>query len=205
MTPTNFQPLILVITGPSGAGKSSILKALPEEEFYFSVSHTTRAPRPGEIDGKDYYFISEQEFKEKIEKGEFLEWVRVHDTYYGTSKAEIEKAFSQGKHIVFDIEVNGATRLKYLFRKEAVFVFIAPPNLEELEKRLLKRGTESKEKIEKRLLRAKEELKFASWFDYVIINEELEVSRALLKSIITAESARPYRLKALSLILDQVL
>ncbi len=202
---TNPQFLMLVITGPSGAGKSSILKALPEEEFYFSVSHTTRAPRPGEVHGKDYYFISEKEFKEKIEKGEFLEWVKVHDTYYGTSKAEIEKAFSQGKHIVFDIEINGATRLKYLFKEQAVFVFIAPPDFSELEKRLLKRGTESKEKIEKRLLRAKEELKFIPWFDYVIINEDLETSISLLKSIIVAESARPYRLKALSLILNQVL
>jgi len=205
MIVTNQEKLILVITGPSGAGKSSILKSLPEEEFYFSVSHTTRPPRPGEVHGKDYYFISEEDFKRMIENGEFLEWVRVHDTYYGTSKGEIEKAFSQGKHIVFDIEINGATRLRHLFRDQAVFIFIAPPDLSELERRLLKRGTESEEKLKKRLSRAKEELRLAPWFDYVIINEDLEASKALLRSIITAESLKPYRLKGLSFILDQVL
>jgi len=185
--------LILIITGPSGAGKSTILKALPEEEFYFSVSHTTRKPRAGEVHGKDYYFVSTAEFEEMIENGEFLEWVKVYDTYYGTSKSEVEKAFSQNKHFVLDIEVIGATRLKTLFGKRAVFVFIAPPSLEELEARLRKRGTEDEEKIKKRLSRAKDELFFAGWFDYVIVNEDIEESKRALFSVIKAEELKPDR------------
>lgn len=185
--------LILVVTGPSGVGKSTILKALPKENFYFSVSHTTRDPRPGEVNGKDYYFVSEDEFKRMIENGEFLEWVKVFDTYYGTAKSEIDKAFSQGKHLVLDIEVIGASRLKGIFGREAVFIFIAPPSFEELERRLKLRGTESEEKLKKRLSRAKEELKFASWFDYVIINDDLEESINSFFSIVKSESLRPWR------------
>lgn len=195
--------MILVISGPSGAGKSSILKILPEEEFYFSVSHTTRSPRPGEVHGKDYYFVSKNEFLKMIEENAFLEWVKAHDTYYGTAKSEIEKAFSQGKHLVLDIEVIGASRLKNFFGKEAVFIFIAPPSLKELENRLYERGTESEEKIKKRLERARKEILFASWFDYVIINQDLEKSKKLLLSIIEAELSRPFRNRNLSQILSE--
>jgi len=195
--------LILVISGPSGAGKSTILKSLPEEEFYFSVSHTTRSPRPGEVHGKDYYFVSKNDFLKMIEAGAFLEWVKAHDTYYGTAKSEIEKAFSQGKHLILDIEVIGASRLKNFFGKEAVFIFIAPPSLKELEDRLYRRRTESEEKIKKRLERARKEILFASWFDYVIINQDLEKSRKLLFSIIEAELSRPFRNYNLSNLLSQ--
>ena len=201
----SFDFLIIVVSGPSGAGKNSVLNILPEEKFYFSVSHTTRKPRPNEIHGKDYYFVSKEEFENMIKNNELLEWAKVYDYYYGTSKKEIEKAFSQNKHIVFNIEVNGATRLRSYFKNQAVFIFIAPPSLKEIENRLLKRGTENKEELEKRIKRAKEELKFIPWFDYVIVNKDLETSRRLLKHIISAELCKPFRVKEISTILDEVL
>ncbi|WP_028840605.1 guanylate kinase [Thermodesulfobacterium hveragerdense] len=185
--------LIIVVTGPSGAGKSTILKDLPQDEFYFSVSHTTRAPRPGEEDGKHYYFISRSVFLEMIERDEFLEWVEVFGTFYGTAKTEVEKAFTQNKHLVLDIEVVGATRLKSYFGSDAIFIFIAPPDLQSLKTRIIQRGTENEAEVQNRLKRAKEELRFASWFDYVIVNETLEKSKELFFSIVKAELSRPYR------------
>lgn len=182
-----------MVTGPSGAGKSTILKDLPEDEFYFSVSHTTRAPRPGEEDGKHYYFISRSVFLEMIERDEFLEWVEVFGTFYGTAKTEVEKAFTQNKHLVLDIEVVGATRLKSYFGLDAIFIFIAPPDLQSLKTRIIQRGTENEAEVQNRLKRAKEELRFASWFDYVIVNENLEKSKELFFSIVKAELSRPYR------------
>jgi len=123
------------VSGPSGAGKSTLLKSLPEEDFYFSVSHTTRKPRPGEIPGKDYYFIERETFLEMLQRGEFLEWIEVHGNFYGTACSEIEKAFSQGKHLVLDVEVIGVSNLKKYFGPRALTIFIAPPSLQELEAR----------------------------------------------------------------------
>lgn len=197
--------LIIVITGPSGAGKTSILKYLPPEEFYFSVSYTTRPPRKDEVDGKDYYFISKEKFLEMIRRDEFLEWVEVFGTYYGTAKSEIEKAFSQNKHLVLDIEVIGATRIKSYFGNFAIFIFILPPSIEEMEKRLKKRGTEDDDKIKERIQRAKEEIKFASWFDYIIINDNLERAKDELFSIIRAELCKPFRNTYLQNILNSLI
>uniref|UniRef100_A0A7V4N3I8 Guanylate kinase n=1 Tax=Thermodesulfobacterium geofontis TaxID=1295609 RepID=A0A7V4N3I8_9BACT len=191
MQKSNF--LIIVVTGPSGVGKTSLLKYLPSEEFYISVSHTTRSPRKGEVDGKDYYFVSKEKFLEMIKNGEFLEWVEVFGTYYGTAKNEIEKAFSQNKHLILDIEVIGATRMKSYFGNSAVFIFILPPSIEEIEKRLKKRATEEENKIKERIQRAKEEIKFAGWFDYIIVNDDLEKAKDKLFSIIKAELCRPFR------------
>ncbi len=189
--------LILIVSGPSGAGKSTLLKTLPEEEFYFSVSHTTRKPRPGEIDGKDYYFIDHKTFFEMLERGEFLEWIEVHSNYYGTAKSEIEKAFSQGKHLVLDVEVIGVSNLKKYFGPSAITIFVAPPSLEILEARLRNRGTEDEKKIKERLERAKLELTYAPFFDYVIVNEDLEKAKENLFSIVKAELCRPFRVKFL--------
>jgi len=187
--------LILIVSGPSGSGKSTLLKTLPGEDFYFSVSHTTRAPRPGEVHGKDYYFITRETFLEMLKKGEFLEWIEVHGNYYGTAKSEVEKAFSQGKHLVFDVEVIGVSNLKKYFGREAITIFIAPPSLEELERRLRNRGTEEEEKLKKRLERATLELTFAPFFDYVIVNDNLEEAKDKFLSIIKAELLRPFRVK----------
>ncbi|MCS7279860.1 MAG: guanylate kinase [Thermodesulfobacteriaceae bacterium] len=200
-----MENLIFIISGPSGVGKSSLVKKLPLRDFYFSVSHTTRTPRPGEVNGKDYYFVEEKAFLKMIEKGEFLEWVRVYQTYYGTAKSEIEKAFSQKKHLILDIEVIGATRLRSYFGKEAIFIFVVPPSLEELKRRLKIRGTETEERIEERLNRAKEELRFASWFDYVIINEDLEKAYQSLQAIIEAELNRPFRNSLFKKLLSQII
>jgi len=191
MQKSNF--LIIVVTGPSGAGKTSLLKYLPHEEFYISVSHTTRFPRKGEVDGKDYYFISKEKFLKMIKNGEFLEWVEVFGTYYGTAKSEIEKAFSQNKHLILDVEVIGATHMKSYFGNSAVFIFILPPSIEEIEKRLKKRGTEEENKIKERIQRAKEEIRFAGWFDYIIVNDDLEKAKDNLLSIIKAELCKPFR------------
>lgn len=189
--------LILIVSGPSGAGKSTLLSTLPEEDFYFSVSHTTREPRPGEIHGKDYYFIDRKTFLEMLERGEFLEWIEVHSNYYGTAKSEIERAFSQGKHLVLDVEVIGVSNLKKYFGPDAVTIFIAPPSLEVLEARLRSRGTENEEKIKERLARAKLELTYAPFFDYVIVNDELDKAKENFLSIVRAELLRPYRVKIL--------
>ncbi len=185
--------LILIISGPSGAGKTTLLQFLPSENFYFSVSHTTRSPRKEEVNGKDYYFVSKEEFLKMIKNDEFLEWVEIFGTYYGTSVKEIDKAILQNKHLVLDIEVIGATRLRNFFGNSAIFIFILPPNLEVLKERLRKRGTEDEIEIEKRINRALEEIKFAGWFDYIIINDELERAKECLFSIINAELCKPYR------------
>lgn len=185
--------LILIVTGPSGAGKSTLLRSLPEDQFYFSVSHTTRKPRPNEIHGRDYYFVSKEEFLQMIERDEFLEWIEVHSNFYGTAKSEITKAFSQNKHLLLDLEVVGAANLKAKFGPDAVAVFIAPPSLKVLEERLRKRGTEDEDKVKERLHRAKTELTYAPLFDYVIVNEYLEKAVRDFLSIVQAELCRPWR------------
>ncbi len=199
------KPLIIIITGPSGAGKTTLLKYLPPEKFYFSISHTTRSPRKGEINGKDYYFVSKEKFLEMVKNDEFLEWVEVFGTFYGTAKSEIEKAFSQNKHLILDIEVIGATRMRSYFGNSAVFIFVLPPSIEELKKRLEKRGTEDANKIRERIQRSKEEIKFASWFDYIIINDDLEKAKNELFSIIKAEMCRPFRNTYLHDILNSII
>jgi guanylate kinase len=188
--------LTIIVSGPSGVGKSTLLSFLPKEEFYFSVSHTTRPPRNNEKDGEDYYFVEEKTFLEMIEGGDFLEWVKVHSYYYGTSKGEITKANTLGKHLVFDVEVIGAGKLKSYFGEGAVTIFIAPPDFETLKKRLISRGTESEEKIKERLERARFELSFAGFYDYVVINDDLERAKERLFSIIKAELCKPSKVFA---------
>lgn len=174
-------------------GKSTLLAHLPKEEFYFSVSHTTRKPRPGEVDGKDYYFVSRDTFMEMLQRNEFIEWIEVHSNFYGTAHSEVEKAFSLGKHLVFDVEVIGASNLKRKFGPEAISIFIAPPSLSVLEERLKNRGTENEEKIRERLQRASLELTYLSFFDYVVVNDDLDQAKASLLAIVRAELCRPWR------------
>ncbi len=188
------QSLILVVSAPSGAGKTTLCRRLLEEtELVFSVSHTTRPPRPGEVHGQDYYFVDRKTFEDLIARGGFLEWAEVHGHLYGTSKAEIERLQAQGRDILLDIDVQGASQVRSRLGSEAVFVFILPPSLEELERRLRARGTEKEEVLQRRLTRAREELAFAPWFDYVVVNDRLEEALEDLLAIIRAERKRPFR------------
>lgn len=166
----------IIISAPSGAGKTTIihhlLKMVPLLEF--SVSVTNREKRPKEIQGRDYFFISTKEFKSKIQKDELLEWQEVYPgCYYGTLKTEVEKIWKKGKVAAFDVDVIGGLNLKKILGKNAMALFIMPPHLDELEKRLKNRGTESSEKLAVRVAKAKEELKEIKFFDTVVINDNL--------------------------------
>ncbi|WP_457568926.1 guanylate kinase [Desulfurobacterium sp.] len=188
--------LLIVISAPSGTGKTTLvnllMKAFPKMEF--SVSCTTRKPRPGEVDGKDYYFISLEEFEKKIENNELLEWAEVYGNFYGTPKDKVIEALNEGKDILLDIDTQGALQVKKNY-PDAVLIFILPPSLKELERRLRSRGTEDEETIEKRLLIARRELSLATKYDYIIINDQIEEAFDKLKSIVTAERWRTGRVK----------
>lgn len=188
--------ILFIITGPSGAGKTSILKRVMREveNLEFSVSYTTRPRRPGEVDGRDYFFVDEKRFKKMVEEGEFLEWAIVHGYYYGTSKKFVDERLEKNVDLLLDIDVQGALNVKRM-DLDMVSVFIAPPSLEDLERRLRKRGTDSEYDLKKRLEDAKWELSKISEFEYLIVNDFLEKSVEKLKSIITAERMRTKRIK----------
>lgn len=194
MTGTNN--LIIVVSAPSGVGKTTIIQYLLSQrpDLTLTVSATTRKPRIGERDGIDYYFISEQEFQSKIENNEFVEYAKVHDALYGTLKSELEKRLSSQKHVILELDVQGMRSIKSLY-PQAISVFILPPSMSEMERRLRNRGTESEEKIKMRIMRATEEMKYRNEFDYNIVNYEIEQSAYDLNTIINAELLRPYRIK----------
>ena len=167
---------LIIISAPSGAGKTTLVRHLLQQEFDlgFSVSATSRQPRPGETDGKDYHFISENEFRQKIENDEFLEWEEVYrGIFYGTLKSEVARIRETGKNVIFDVDVVGGVNIKKYYGKDALAIFIEPPSLEELKSRLTKRSTETEEKIGVRIAKAEKELEFANRFDVVIVNEKL--------------------------------
>ncbi len=186
--------LLVVISAPSGTGKTTLCHMLLEEfeNMEFSVSYTTRIPREGEINGRDYFFVDRETFERMIEEGDFLEWAEVYGNLYGTSKSQVIKAIESGKDVLLDIDVQGALQVKNNF-PEAVLIFILPPSLKELEKRLRKRGTDSGEAIERRLRIAREEIRKSIYYDYLVVNDVLEVAFNKLKSIITAEKCRTER------------
>ena len=181
-----------IISGPSGVGKSTVLSALfsGRDDLYFSVSATTRQPREGEKDGKDYHFISPEQFNDWIENGEFLEYAEYVGNFYGTPKRYVDAAMAEGKDVILDIEVQGATQV-HDQRPETVRIFIAPPSWEELERRLTARGTDTPEKIQRRLLRAKVELQMAGNYNYFVVNDSVERAVEELRSIMIAEHCRP--------------
>lgn len=187
---------LLVLSAPSGAGKTSIANKLLHERFpnklVLSVSHTTREPRPGEMDGKEYYFVNKEEFEALRTGGGFAEWAQVHDNFYGTSTSEIHRLTSQGKDILFDIDWQGAIQLKTAY-PEAILVFVAPPSMGELARRLRGRGTDREEVIRRRLKNAAGEMKQAIRFDYVVVNEHLEETVQLVETIYQAEGSRVFR------------
>lgn len=174
---------IIIITAPSGSGKTTLVKLLLKRlpELSFSVSACTRKPRAGEQDGKDYYFISAEEFQHKIEQKEFLEWEMVYPgKYYGTPKSELERIWDRHQYPLVDIDVQGALRVKKQFQGESLSVFIQAPSLEVLEQRLRSRGTETEESVRERIQKATIELSYVSEFDAVIINDRLEDAQELL-------------------------
>lgn len=168
---------LIIISAPSGAGKTTLVKYLLSQrrDLEFSISAATRKPRQGEKDGKDYYFMQAGEFREKITAGEFVEWEEVYtDHYYGTLKSEIERIWSKGNHVLFDVDVQGGINLKNIFGDKALSVFIMPPSVEELRQRLLKRATDDPAKIETRVGKAVAEMDLAGSFDAIVINRILE-------------------------------
>lgn len=187
---------LFVISAPSAAGKTTILKRVMADVpgLVFSVSHTTRNPRPGEQDGIDYHFVEKGAFLAMVEQGLFLEYAEVHGEMYGTSSAAIDRQLDCGLDVILDIDVQGATILRQKKQSEATYIFVSPPSLAELERRLRGRGTESDEKVAIRMKNAEEEMAAATGYEYLIINDVLPETTDLLASIILAERARGHRL-----------
>ena len=181
-----------IISGPSGVGKSTVLNALLKEypDLYFSVSATTRGPREGEVDGVHYHFIAPEFFHQMIEEDAFLEYAEYVGNFYGTPKKFVDAAMDEGRDVILDIEIQGATQVHNL-RPDVVRIFIAPPSWKELERRLTARGTDSPEKVQKRLLRAKVELQTADHYDYFVINDTVGNAVRELCAIMLAEHCRP--------------
>jgi guanylate kinase len=173
---------MIVFSAPSGSGKTTIVRDLltkDELKLEFSISAASRAPRGAEVNGKDYHFMSVEDFKSNIDKDSFLEWEEVYpDNFYGTLKSEVERIWNDGKHVIFDIDVVGGLNIKKQFPEETLAVFVMPPSVEELRNRLTARDTETPEKIEMRVAKAEAELKFADEFDIVLLNRDLEVAKA---------------------------
>ena len=189
---------LFVVSSPSGGGKGTIIRHVLDvvDNLSYSVSYTTRAPRPGEVDGREYFFISRETFNEMVSAGEFLEWACVHGNFYGTSKSQIIEETLRGADIILEVDVQGAASVRQLLM-DSVSIFILPPSYEVLKRRLIARGTDSPDELELRLRNAPEELKQYSAFDYVIINDEIDRAAGKLASIIDAERVRCMRQEAL--------
>jgi guanylate kinase len=185
---------LFVVSSPSGGGKGTIIRHVLDvvPNLSYSVSFTTRAPRPGEINGREYFFVGREFFDEMVAAGEFLEWACVHGNYYGTAKRQVAEETAAGVDIVLEVDVQGAASVRQLLL-DSVSIFILPPSYEVLKARLIARGTDTPEELEVRLRNAPEELRQYSAFDYVIINDEVDRAVAQLASIIYAERARCVR------------
>ncbi len=191
----NEKGLLVVISGPSGVGKGTVRQALFDMEGHnleYSVSMTTRAPREGEVDGKDYYFVSEDEFKQRIAENKFLEHARFVNNYYGTPGDKIETKLNLGKEVILEIEVEGALQVRNQ-RPDAVFIFIAPPTKKALYDRLRKRATEPEDVIKERVEKANREFELAHKYNYIVVNDTVENAADRIMAIIRAEHARTKR------------
>jgi len=191
-----MEGLLVVISGPSGAGKGTVVKELlKEQNFTFSVSATTRLPRIGEIDGREYFFVTKEEFCKLQAEDALLEYAEYVDNYYGTPRRYVEEQINNNKVVVLDIEVIGALQVKEKF-PDAVLVFLLPPTIEELAKRLNGRNTEDSSVIAQRLQKAKEELVLAGQYNYIVINDKVHLAVDKIKTIVNAERLKPARRKA---------
>ena len=192
--------LMLVLSSPSGAGKTTISRELlkREPDLVMSVSATTRPPRPGEVDGRDYYFKSVAEFEAMTKRGEFLEHARVFDNFYGTPRAPVEAILTAGKDVLFDVDWQGTQKLKESARADLASVFILPPSLADLEQRLRTRAQDSIEVVQRRMSRAAAEMSHWAEYDYIVVNAEVEVSIARVQAILVAERLRRDRQSGLA-------
>ena len=176
----NTKGKLFIFSAPSGAGKTRIVQHLLASDLNleFSISAASRKKRPNELDGKDYYFIDADIFRNKIENDEFLEWEEVYkDHYYGTLKAEVERIRNTGKHVIFDVDVVGGLNIKKYYKENALAIFVMPPTTEHLEKRLRSRSTENEEQLKKRIEKAEQELKYADQFDKILVNDDLATAQ----------------------------
>ena len=190
----NKKGLLIVLSGPSGSGKGTICKSFLEknEKVGLSISATTRAPRDGEVDGTHYFFIDKPKFEEMIQKKELLEYVHVFDNYYGTPKKYVDDKIESGDDVILEIEIEGAKNIKTSY-PDAVLIFVLPPTIEELRRRICSRGTETMEQIEKRLDRSIREISEIEQYSYFIVNDDLEYSVKELEAIVLAEKNRVSR------------
>lgn len=195
------QGILFIISAPSGAGKTTLARRIFQAVLNLrpSISYTTRAPRKGETNGRDYYFVSEERFVQMRDAGAFAEWAQVHEFFYGTPRAPVDEAVAQGCDLLLDIDVQGAKQLKATY-SEAVSIFVLPPSWRELERRLRGRGTDTEAMIARRLQRAHEEAQEFLAYDYWIVNDSVERAVSVLHAILTAERARVARLRNRSIV-----
>ena len=191
----NERGLLIVLSGPSGVGKGTVRRALfqmPNHDLVYSVSMTTRKPRPGEVDGVDYYFVDKETFLKRIKENKFLEWAEFVGNYYGTPRDKVEEQLDQGKEVVLEIEVEGALQVRKQM-KDAVFIFLVPPGKKALYERLLLRGTDTSEMIDRRMKKAESEFLLAHKYDYIVVNDEVNNAADRIMAIIRAEHAKTER------------
>lgn len=181
---------LFIISAPSGTGKSTVTKKVLKKrpDLVCSISCTTRKPRIGEVDGKDYHFISKEKFNKKINNGYFAEWAKVHDEFYGTPKHSIDDALKSGKNVLLDIDVQGGMVLSKAFPDQAITIFLSPPNDAALRERLTNRGTDTPEEVEKRLMNAKKEMMFESSYQHCVVNDILDNAVSMIIKIINGEA-----------------
>ncbi|MBK5240726.1 guanylate kinase [Clostridium sp.] len=192
----NSRGQLIVISGPSGAGKGTVCKAILEKnDFWISVSVTTRSPRNSEIEGINYYFLTKEKFQEKIATEDFLEYAEVYGNYYGTPKSEVLKVLDSGRDVILEIDIQGALMVKTAYPK-GLFIFILPPSMEELRNRITNRGSETPESLITRFTSAHEEIRFVTRYDYAVINDTVDKACEKIQSIIIAERCRADRLNA---------
>lgn len=189
-----YRRFVVVVSGPSGAGKSSFVKTLLEQgpDLVYSISATTRPRRQHEIEGQDYFFLSQDEFKRRVEAGEFVEHARVHGEWYGTLRSQIDEALGRGKNVLLDIDVQGGKAVRKVY-PDGVFVFVLPPSMEALEARLRRRATDSEERIRVRLENARREIPLVEEYGYYIVNDDFEAASRRAVAIVWAERCRTHR------------